>query len=66
MKEQTYSDVDSEYRNIGTVVPTGLGKGVSEVTCGNLPQSASSQVEDWLPSNQAVTQQWTGYLATLT
>jgi hypothetical protein len=32
--------------------------------CGNLPQSARSQVEAWLPSNQAVTQQWTGYLAT--
>jgi hypothetical protein len=29
-----------------------------------LPQSARIQVKYWLPSNQAVTQQWTGYLAT--
>jgi hypothetical protein len=49
-------------------------------TCGNLPQSARSQVEDWLPTNLSqwrnhgglvnwlpsrVTQQWrTSYLAT--
>jgi hypothetical protein len=32
--------------------------------CGNLPQSARSQVGDWLPGNRAVKQHWTSYLAT--
>jgi hypothetical protein len=38
--------------------------GIVSSSCGNLQQSARTQVEAWLPSIQAVTEQWTGYLAT--
>jgi transposase InsO family protein len=32
-------------------------QGKVERFCGNFPHSARSQVKDWLPGNQAVTQQ---------
>jgi hypothetical protein len=44
--------LDISLRRIGTELEIKL--------CGKFPQSARSQVEAWLPSNQAVTQHWTG------